>query len=317
MPSPERSDALPYPGAGLSMHRRVLLLTTALAAIAVAACSIAIYVVTEDALRAQIVERVERNAAKLAVSSSTQVSPDVLGFANDGTGPMRVAMITAAGEFIAQDGSAEPFETADGQMSTVLQPLIRGESAQVSADTDGYLMCGITAVGGDIVLVAEPESTMAPTLHTLVVWLGVLGGLLILFAAAVGAVAAGIGLRPVERLTRATRRVAAMGDLTPITVTGKDELAQLAVGFNAMLRALDSSRARQSQLVEDAGAELQAPLTALRTNIELLITVQASDGAGLDEATQAALRSDVVDQLDELTGRIHRLVEDAREAAPQ
>jgi two-component system sensor histidine kinase MprB len=299
------------------MRRRVVLLTTALAAIAVAACSIAIYVVTEDALRAQIAERVERNAAKLAVSSSTQVSPDALGFANDGTGPMRVAMITAAGEFIAQDGSTEPFETADGRMAPSLQPLIRGETAQVATETDGYLMCGITAVGGDIVLVAEPESSMEPTLHKLVVLLGVLGGGLILFAAAVGAGAAGIGLRPVERLTRATRRVATMGDLTPITVTGKDELAQLAVGFNTMLRALDSSRARQSQLVVDAGAELQAPLTALRTNIELLISVQASDGGGLDEATQAALRTDVVDQLDELTGRIHRLVEDARDAATE
>ncbi|GGG12145.1 hypothetical protein GCM10007304_27650 [Rhodococcoides trifolii] len=299
------------------MRRRVLLLTTALAAIAVAACSIAIYVVTEDALRAQIAERVERNAAKLAVSSSTQMSPNALGFANDGTGPMRVAMITAAGEFIAQDGSTEPFLTESGQMSTSLQPLVRGETGQVSTEADGFLMCGITAVGGDIVLVAEPESTMAPTMHTLVVWLSALGGLLILLAAAVGAAAAGIGLRPVERLTRATRRVASMGDLTPITVTGKDELAQLAVGFNAMLRALDSSRARQSQLVVDAGAELQAPLTALRTNIELLIAVQAEGGPGLDRATEAALRTDVLDQLDELTGRIHRLVEDAREASPQ
>ena len=80
--------------------------TTALAAIAVAACSIADYVVIQDALRSQIVERVERNAAKLAASSSYQIPPSAMGFANDGNGPMRVAMITAAGEIIAQDGSS-------------------------------------------------------------------------------------------------------------------------------------------------------------------------------------------------------------------
>jgi len=53
-------------------------------------------------------------------------------------------------------------------------------------------------------------------------------------------------------------------------VSGRDELASLAVDFNAMLAALDESQQTQQQLIADASHELRTPLTAHRTNIELL-----------------------------------------------
>ena len=69
----------------------------------------------------------------------------------------------------------------------------------------------------------------------------VVGGGGVAFAALAGTAVARAGLRPVARLTRATERVAKTQDLTPIPVTGTDELARLTESFNTMLAALAES----------------------------------------------------------------------------
>jgi signal transduction histidine kinase len=67
------------------------------------------------------------------------------------------------------------------------------------------------------------------------------------------------------------REVSATRDLNRrIAVSGRDELASLAIDFNAMLAALDESQQAQQQLIADASHELRTPLTAHRANIELL-----------------------------------------------
>ncbi|MBA3720451.1 MAG: HAMP domain-containing histidine kinase, partial [Nocardioidaceae bacterium] len=119
------------------------------------------------------------------------------------------------------------------------------------------------------------------------------------------------GLRPVRRLTQAAERIARTEDLTPIPVTGSDELARLTSAFNMMLASLAASRHRQNQLVADAGHELRTPLTSLRTNIELL--AQADDNGGLPASARADLLADVSGQVDELSTLVGDLVELARD----
>jgi two-component system sensor histidine kinase MprB len=103
--------------------------------------------------------------------------------------------------------------------------------------------------------------------------------LLLLFLTLGGALAAGLlgrlaanaVLRPVRALAGTVREVSATRDLNRrIPVGGRDELASLAVDFNAMLAALDESHHVQQQLIADASHELRTPLTAHRANIELL-----------------------------------------------
>ncbi|MEA3511915.1 MAG: HAMP domain-containing sensor histidine kinase, partial [Actinomycetota bacterium] len=73
-----------------------------------------------------------------------------------------------------------------------------------------------------------------------------------------------------------------------IEVGTNDEVGRLARNFNAMLAALEESRAQQQRLVRDAGHELRTPLTALRTNIELLgRTRNLSDEQRLELITAA------------------------------
>ncbi|NUT94671.1 MAG: HAMP domain-containing histidine kinase, partial [Saccharothrix sp.] len=138
-----------------------------------------------------------------------------------------------------------------------------------------------------------------------------------LVAAAAGTAVARTGLRPVQRLTEATERVALTGDLRPIPVTGDDELARLTQRFNAMLGAVADSQERQRRLVADAGHELRTPLTSMRTNLELLLASERPDAPTLSDEDKSEIHADVRAQLDELTTLIGDLVELAREDAPQ
>ena len=128
-------------------------------------------------------------------------------------------------------------------------------------------------------------------------------GLVMLLFGLAGMITAGLagwavarnGLRPVRRLTTAVEEIARTERLDPIPVEGSDEVARLALAFNAMLTALSASQARQRQLVADAGHELRTPLTSLRTNLDLL--AQADTSTELSAESRKELLADVRGQI--------------------
>ena len=133
-----------------------------------------------------------------------------------------------------------------------------------------------------------------------------LGG--VAMAAALGLLVSRAALAPVRRLSDATEKVIATGDLSErIDARGTDELSRLAGRFNTMLGALEESTRAQRQLVADASHELRTPITSLRTNIEVL----ASERTLPPEERRRLLR-DVVEQLGEMTALISELMELAR-----
>jgi len=137
-------------------------------------------------------------------------------------------------------------------------------------------------------------------------------------AGLIGWTVARAGLRPVDLLTGAVEQVARTHDLSAkIPVDGHDEIARLAEAFNAMLSALEESKAAQRQLVQDAGHELWTPLTSLRNNIELLIHTDEQSGTGrvLSAQDRARLLADLGAQAAELTTLTTELVELAGENA--
>jgi two-component system sensor histidine kinase MprB len=170
---------------------------------------------------------------------------------------------------------------------------------------------------GDALVLAQSLQPTREQLGDLSLVLFLIGGAGVLVAAVAGTAVARTGLRPVQRLTRATERVAHLGDLRPIRVDGDDELARLSHSFNQMLAAVAYARDRQRQLVADAGHELRTPLTSLRTNLELLLSAEAPNTPQLSEEDKSEIHADLGAQLDELTQLIGDLVELAREEAPQ
>jgi two-component system, OmpR family, sensor histidine kinase MprB len=81
--------------------------------------------------------------------------------------------------------------------------------------------------------------------------------------------------------------------------------------FVAVLDRLERSQAAQRQLVADASHELRTPVTALRTNAEILL-----DETDLPPAQRRALLADVVDQTEELSALVADLIELARGDQP-
>jgi two-component system sensor histidine kinase MprB len=154
--------------------------------------------------------------------------------------------------------------------------------------------------------VALPLSSVDSTLGNLR-WLlaGVsLGG--ILLAAALGLLVSRAALIPVRRLTGAAERVALTQDLGHRIPAGdqRDELGRLAVSFNTMLAALESSRLSQRQLVSDASHELRTPLTSVRANLDAL-----ASGSSLSEEERTRAIDAARAQLAELTVLVGDLVD--------
>lgn len=105
-------------------------------------------------------------------------------------------------------------------------------------------------------------------------------------------------LRPV-RLLRDTARHITESDLSErISVSGSDDLSDLARTVNAMLDRLQNAFGSQRELLDDVGHELRTPLTIVRGHLELLDPDDPDDV----RATQAL----ALDELD----RMHRLVND-------
>jgi two-component system, OmpR family, sensor histidine kinase MprB len=125
-----------------------------------------------------------------------------------------------------------------------------------------------------------------------------------------GAVMLGRSLAGVDRVLARLRLV--LG-LLCIAGTGLAALLgrRAADRFAAVLDRLERSQAAQRQLVADASHELRTPVTALRTNAELLLEQE-----DLLPAQRRVLLSDVVDQTEELSALVADLIELARGDQP-
>ena len=169
---------------------------------------------------------------------------------------------------------------------------------------------------GQALVIAQRLDPTQQVLTGLAVTLPVVGAIGVLLAALAGVAVARTGLRPVDRLTAATERIATTGDLHPIPVDGTDELARLTRSFNAMLGALAASQEQQRRLVADAGHELRTPLTSMRTNLELLAAANQPGAPALPESERVEIFEDVQAQVTELSTLVGDLVELARDDAP-
>jgi two-component system, OmpR family, sensor kinase len=135
------------------------------------------------------------------------------------------------------------------------------------------------------------------------VWLligaGILGGtLLAVFA---GVAIAGRAMRPIASLTVTARKIATTRDpsVKMPKPSADDEVGELALTLEEMLRSLDAARAeredtmqKQREFVADASHELRTPLTSVLANLELLqASLGSADQAEDREVVDSALRS--------------------------
>ncbi|MFE4589360.1 sensor histidine kinase [Streptomyces laurentii] len=297
------------------LRSRLALLTALAVAVAVAAVSLACWLVTrtqlqhelDASLRGSKVDNAYVNLVLAGCRTESPVPP---------LPPYTVQVVLPDGTVCTSGRAAIPAQEADLRVAQGLLP----DTLHTTRDADGRQMRVYTyqqqpGRGGLAVSLARPLSEIDNSLSTLGWVLLVVSGIGVLGAGAAGLWVARTGLAPVDRLTGAVEHVAATEDLTVrIPVEGEDEIARLSRSFNAMTAALATSRDRQARLIADAGHELRTPLTSLRTNIELLARSDET-GRALPPDDRRALLASVKAQLTELASLVGDLQELARPEA--
>ena len=161
------------------------------------------------------------------------------------------------------------------------------------------------------------QSRLQSNLAALTGQLFLIGAIGVLLVALTGWIMASRAVRPITDLTRAAERVASTDDLDAVKcvdTSAPAEIGRLATAFQSMLDSLQASRRDQQRLVSDAGHEFRTPITALKTNLEVI----RRRGGRLEEEEQtelieAALRES--SQLARLASELVDLTSDVRHAA--
>jgi two-component system, OmpR family, sensor histidine kinase MprB len=299
-------------------------------ALAVAAAALAVYLGVRGELRGEVDESLRRRADTVVERGlggpDRPGVPGAPGFGPPGE-PFRRPL----------QAPAEPFGGPEGFVQLVLpggralrfsnerervpvtaraREIAREGSGEDLADTtvDGthlrVLTTGLSR--GGALQVARPLGEVDRQVSKIVLVLLVVGAAGVALGAALGAAVARTALAPIARFTRRTEELAADPDPSErMEVVGRDELTRLARSFNTTLDALESSVEAQRHLVADASHELRTPVASLRANIQTL-----EDAERLPPGEREALRSDIVEELDELTALVADIVELARGAKP-
>ena len=227
--------------------------------------------------------------------------------------------------FVLPDGRACQLRS-DGVTTTTRLPATNEAKRLAASGRGGEFFTDLSVRGTDFrmlviglpgqgaVELALSLSNVNSTLSNELLLLGIIAAAGIALAALLGFLVARTALAPIARFTRQAESIAAHPERVEherLEVDGNDELARLGRTFNATLDALESSIAAQRNLVADASHELRTPIATLRANLQLM-----RDEELLSPEDRAALRADMIEELDELTQLVGDVVELARGAKP-
>ena len=222
---------------------------------------------------------------------------------------------------VGPEGVAPPVDDAD-------LDVIAGDSPAILRDVrigpTLYRMITVRALVRDgpqsaevAVQILIDQSRVQSNLAALTGRLFLIGAIGVLLVALTGWIMASRAVRPISDLAGAAEQVASTDDLESveqIDTSAPAEIGRLATAFQSMLDSLRTSRREQQRLVSDAGHEFRTPITALKTNLEVIRRRGSRlDEEELAELTEAALRESA--QLARLASELVDLTSDVRHAA--
>ena len=259
----------------MTLRTRVITILTGLVVVGIAAASIAAYQSASNELRSETDEFLTARASevldgqratprKSSDGDRPQPGTEDLDLAID---PDSIAQtLDRSGDVTASEGGNLPVSEVDEAVADGGKAVIR----DIEIDGEAFRMITVPSPDGGAVQIARSTASTNDVLDRLAGRLALVGLVLGLLAAALGWLLMRRTTKPLADLTAATERIAATHDLTPLGLSGDDEVGRLATSFDQMLDALRSSREQQRRLVQDAGHELRTPLTSLRANVDFL-----------------------------------------------
>ncbi|HWA52534.1 MAG TPA: HAMP domain-containing sensor histidine kinase [Solirubrobacterales bacterium] len=219
----------------------------------------------------------------------------------------RVIVVNRRGRLLADSAGAPPGAYYGDRPE--VRAALRGRGEQITRNST-TLGTEILATSAPVLSHGRPDGAVRVTqsvaavnraVRTSILDLAALAAVVLLLGLAAGAVVAQRIARPIRRLDRAARQVAA-GELeTSVAVEGSTEQRSLARAFNEMTQRITRLLGSQRDFVADASHQLRTPLTGLRLRLEALAErFRGRDGesaeleAALTEIDRLAL---IVDEL--------------------
>jgi two-component system, OmpR family, sensor histidine kinase MprB len=301
----------------MTFRRRIVLLTAAAVAGAIAVAAVITYIIVRHDLRGGVDAALRATVPQIVLIRDGGPAPQKVTAPGPG---MRIqvpdqafgAASGVAQATLAGGGVIPPLAGTALPVDQAVRAVAAGNQKAFLRDehVNGVHLRVLTRRGpfGEALQIARPLTDTDGTLSRLRWILGavMLGG--VAAAGGLGLVVSRAATRPLGRLTATAERVTETGELHHRIPEGRDdEPGRLASAFNAMLGALESSRDAQRQLVADASHELRTPLTAVRANVELLEHAPA-----LPPPERAEILASAREQLEDLTVLVGDLVDLAR-----
>lgn len=274
----------------MNIRTKLTLRFTAIVATILLAFSLSIYILSEDYRQEEFFNRLESRAITTARLFVSVQEVDV----------KLLRIIDQNSVYALIEESVLIFDPLDKLVYTSSEPLekpfprelLRQIRAQkkMEYNQDDMECVGIVYSDGqgDYVVVASAYDRYGRSkLNNLrnVLWAGLIIGILIIIAT--GIVFAEQVLRPLAHMNAEVSSISA-GSLGQRVDEGnrRDEIAQLAMNFNDMLRRLESAFEIQQQFVSNASHELRNPLAAITSQLQLVLGKERSP-----EEYQQALQS--------------------------
>ena len=307
----------------MALRHRLTLLTAGTVCVAVVLVCVVAYLVLCSELRRQVDDALRQQYVALQRRPGPIYERPGVDFfappprAGEATGPVQVigpggGLLATATSQLRMPVDDEDLAVARGDSGPVLRD-IHAPGVHLRVLTVPVRGVGAVQLGRSL---REVDTTLT-RLRLVFVLLCAAGTLL---AAALGRIFGRQVIHPVSELTAAAEHITQTEDLgRRIEVPGDDEVGRMAQRFNTMLdtlegsrRALDESVDAQRQLVAAASHELRTPVTALRTNVEVLL-----EGAGeLTAGDRQRVLEDVRAETEELSALITDVIELARGDEP-
>ncbi len=264
-----------------SVRTRTTVLTTVVSGAALTLGALLLIATLDRSLHATEDDLARGRAGDLArVVALGALSRDLTGIDPDGVGQV----FTADGRVLASSPNivGRPPITGRASTSRLSTRLLR--NAPDDNQTENYRVWVTRATGPDgpaTVVVGSSLESVSEASRTLRRDLTVGLPVLVLLVAAGTWLVVGRTLRPVEDI-RAQVAAISEEDLdrrVPVPPSG-DEVGRLAVTMNQMLARLQDSSRRQRAFVADASHELQSPIAAIRTQLEVALSHDDNDWPG-------------------------------------
>ncbi|HET9017819.1 MAG TPA: ATP-binding protein [Thermomicrobiaceae bacterium] len=304
----------------MSIRLRIVVLTTALMAVVLAAIGAGVYLMLARSLDSQVSTHLQSvygsivNDSHLLISFETGATLQL---------PRGVDMLTQPGLYLQiQDVNGNVVSFAPGRLSGsglnvpsgILKTNQTGRTVTYNSSING---APVRIISGPLidqqfhhfwgtVQVVESLSPMLHTLSVLRLLLLTAAGLGTVFTAIAAYLLADRSLRPLARITATAQGIGTRGDLSQRIEPphSRDEVQQLAETFNDMMDRLEDTFNAERRFVSDASHELRTPLTALRGNAEILL--RQIDAGRIDLVDLREGLGDIRDEAE----RMGRLVRD-------